>query len=70
MSDLIERIKELEEKELQLIGLQNKIYHDLGSFINAWDSGDPDALPANRQAMINDVRGVFDYVLKVLDTKQ
>lgn len=67
MSDLIERIKELEEKELQLIGLQNKIYHDLGSFINSWDSGDPDALPANRQAMINDVRGVFEYVLKQLN---
>lgn len=67
MSDLIDRIKELEEKELQLIGLQNKIYHDLGSFINAWDSGDPDALPANRQAMINDVRGVFEYVLKPLN---
>ncbi|HCQ0858716.1 TPA: hypothetical protein OGU99_000642 [Escherichia coli] len=67
MSDLIERIKELEEKELQLIGLQNKIYHDLGSFINAWDSGDPDALPANRQAMINDVRRVFEYVFKQLN---
>ena len=64
MSNLIERIKELEEKELQLIGLQNKVFHDLGGFINAWDSGDPDALPANRQAMINDVRGVFEYVLK------
>ncbi|EON7636974.1 hypothetical protein ABV23_RS00585 [Escherichia coli] len=67
MSDLIDRIKELEEKELQLIGLQNKIYHDLGSFINAWDSGDPSALPANREAMINDVRGVYDYVLKQLN---
>lgn len=70
MSDLIERIKELEEKELQLIGLQNKVFNDLGCFINSWDSGDPDALPANRDAMINDVRGVYDYVLKVLDTKQ
>ena len=67
MSDLIDRIKELEEKELQLIGLQNKIFHDLGSFINAWDSGDPDALPANRQAMINDVRRVFEYVFKQLN---
>ncbi|MCU6294585.1 hypothetical protein [Escherichia coli] len=67
MSLLIDRIKELEEKELQLIGLQNKIYHDLGSFINAWDSGDLGALPANRQAMINDVRGVFEYVLKQLN---
>ncbi|AXC37053.1 hypothetical protein VWJ25_05775 [Escherichia coli O157] len=64
MSDLIERIKELEEKELQLIGLRNKVYSELGGFIQAWDSGDPDALPANRQAMINDVRSVFDYVLK------
>ena len=67
MSDLIERIKELEEKELQLIGLRNKVYSELGGFIQAWDSGDPDALPANRQAMINDVRGVFDYVLKQLN---
>ena len=67
MSDLIERIKELEEKELQLIGLRNKVYSELGGFIQAWDSGDPDALPANRQAMINDVRSVFDYVLKQLN---
>ena len=64
MSDLIDRIKELEAKELQLIGLRNKVYSELGGFIQAWDSGDPDALPANRQAMINDVRSVFDYVLK------
>lgn len=70
MSDLIERIKDLEEKELQLIGLQNKVYHDLRSFIIAWDSGDPDLLPTNRQDMINDVRGVFAYVLKMLDTEK
>lgn len=70
MSDLIERIKDLEEKELQLIGLRNKVFHDLGGFIQAWDSGEPDALPANRQAMIKDVRGVFDYVLKMLDTER
>lgn len=64
MSDLINRIKELEEKELQLIGLHNKIYQEIGAFIHAWDSGDPDALPANREAMINDVRNLFNYVMR------
>lgn len=64
MSDLINRIKELEEKELQLIGLRNKIYQEIGGFIHAWDSGDPDALPANREAMINDVRNLFNYVMR------
>ncbi|MGK2894991.1 hypothetical protein [Klebsiella michiganensis] len=63
MSDLIERIKELEEKEQLLSSIQNKVIQDIGRFIQAWDSNDPDQLPKNRDAMINDVRAVFEYVI-------
>ena len=63
MSDLIERITELEEKEVKLINLKNKVYEELGQFIAAWDSGDPNQLPTNHAAMINHVRRVFSFVL-------
>lgn len=64
MSDLIERIQELERKETQFIGLRNLVYQELGNFIAAWDSGDPDRLPVDKTAMINEVRRVFNYVMK------
>lgn len=64
-SDLIERIKELEAKEIALIGLQNVVSHYLGGFVAAYDSGNPDALPANREAMIKDVRAVLDYTINM-----
>ena len=67
MSELIERIQELEGKETQLIGLRNKVYQELGRFISAWDSGEPDQLPASREAMINEVRAVFDYVIRTTE---
>lgn len=67
MSDLIERVKELERKEQLLTDLQNKVIEDIGRFIQAWDSNDPDQLPQNRTAMIGDVRSVFEYVVARLD---
>ena len=62
MSDLVDRIKELEEKERLLADIQNKVIQQIGSFIQAWDSNDPEQLPENRAAMINEVRAVFEYV--------
>ena len=63
MSDLVKRIEDLERKETELIGLQNKVLQELGRFVSGWDSGDPDQLPANREAMINEVRSVLNYVI-------
>lgn len=60
--DLIARIQDLQEKEIKLTVLQNLVLSELGSFVSAWDSGDSDRLPANRQAMINEVRRVLEYV--------
>ena len=68
MSDLIERIKELEKKEQLLTDLQNKVIEDIGRFIQAWDSNDPDQLPKNSAAMISDVRAVFKYVVSSSDS--
>lgn len=64
MSDLIERIEELEAKEQELISLRNLVYDKLGRFVSAWESGDADQLPTNRQAMINEVRDVLQYVIR------
>lgn len=64
MSDLVERIKDLEAKEIELISLKNLVNDKLGRFVSAWESGDPDQLPTNRQAMINEVRDVLQYVIR------
>lgn len=68
MSELIERIKELERKEQLLADIQNKVKEDIGRFIQAWDSNDPGQLPQNRAAMISDVRSVFKYVVTSSDS--
>jgi site-specific recombinase XerD len=63
MSDLIDRIKELERKERLLVDIQKKVKEDLGRFIQAWDSNDLGQRSQNRAAMISDVKSVFKYVV-------
>lgn len=62
MSDLIERIQELEEAERKYNELKLAISEHLGYFVAAWDSNDPDRLPANKKAMINPVRNILNRI--------
>jgi hypothetical protein len=61
MSDIIERIKELEATERYAESLQIRIL-ELEHFIVAWDSGDPDELPAKRLSQIKPVRDLVNLI--------
>lgn len=60
MSSLVARIVELERKELALNAIQSKL-SELTAFIDDWDSQDPDRLPLDHHAKINDVRRFVDF---------
>ncbi|MGD1524255.1 hypothetical protein [Vibrio owensii] len=55
MSDLVERIQELENKERFLDNLIAQV-QDLQSFVDDWDSNDPDRLPRKHENQINPIR--------------
>ena len=62
MSELIDRIRELEIKEMQLENVIWEGIRGLGSFIKAWDSNDPDQLPSRHESKINDVRDIYNFM--------
>lgn len=62
MSNLVQRIEELEEIERKYNELKLAISEHLGYFVAAWDSNDADRLPANKVAMINPVRNILNRI--------
>jgi hypothetical protein len=62
-SELVERIKELEDKARAYDAIQQKLV-DLQEFVSAWDSLDHDRLPINHEAKINDVRRFIKFAAK------
>lgn len=68
-SELVCQIQELEQKAVKLESLEKLILSRLGDFVESWDSEDPDRLPGNREAKINDVRAVLNHVLRQAGVK-
>jgi len=60
MSELIARIKELEDKERQLEMIVAKV-GELNNFIINWDSEDPVQIPQDHKAKINPVRNLVAF---------
>lgn len=63
-SDLINRIRELEQKEQQFDMLVSRIV-GLQGFVDDFTSGDPSRLPANKEAQIQPLSDLINFVYPV-----